>query len=81
MENAESCFGFTFSGCPVGKISGLCERVGQVMSELGSGSRELEMGRMKTIVKNQMLQILNQVRGVARARKGCGMGMAGGAWN
>lgn len=60
MENAESCFGFTFSGCPVGKISGLCERVGQVMSELGSGSRELEMGRMKTIVKNQMLQILNQ---------------------
>lgn len=62
LENAETCFGFTFSGVPTEKMDGVCGKVEQVMAELSSGRRELDMRRMVTIIKNQILQILNQVR-------------------
>ncbi len=72
LENAETCFGFTFCGAPTGKMEGLRERACQVIRELTNGERELELPRMHAIIKNQILNILNQVSGWR------GVGVAGG---
>ena len=61
LENAETCFGFTFGGVPMEMMSGLCGKVKEVMEGLTQGTRELDRGRMATVIKNQMLQIQNQV--------------------
>jgi hypothetical protein len=75
LENSETCFGFTFCGVPIEKIARLCGMVDGVMADLGSGQRKLDLTRMTTIVKNQILRIMNQVRGVRgrRGRKGGGV--------
>lgn len=62
FENTVSCFGFTFSGVPTGQMSGLCGRAQEVLVGLADGKQELDIKRMHTIIKNQMLQIVNQVR-------------------
>ena len=73
LENAVTCFGFTFCGVPTECMEGLCGRVQEVLAGLCEGRRELDMQRMHTIIKNQMLQILNQVRG----QEGWGRGELG----
>ena len=66
LENAETCFGFTFSGVPTDKLEALQGRVCQVIGKLTSGERELDTARMHTIIKHQMLSILNQVSGCGK---------------
>ena len=62
LENAVTCHGFTLTGVPMQQMEGLCDRVVTVLTQLADASKELlDMQRMRTIIKNQMLQILNQV--------------------
>lgn len=63
LENAETSFGFTFCGVPTRKMQELRGKVCQVLAELAEGKRELDMKRMTIIIRKQILQILNQVRG------------------
>ena len=71
LENAVTCFGFTFRGVPTEKMGGLRERVCRVIGELAGGEgRGLEMERMHTIIKKKILDILNQVSGRGRWRWG-----------
>ena len=61
LENAETCIGFKFCGVPTEKLGAIAGKVVAVLGSLAGGTRELDVERMTTIIKNKMIDILNQV--------------------
>jgi Zn-dependent M16 (insulinase) family peptidase len=61
LENTESCVGFTFNGVPAAKLDELEKKVLSVLEGIGTRKEEMDMSRMRTILRRSVLKVLESL--------------------